>query len=394
MLRAAEVRAFQPREKVYRKSDEKGLYVEISPNGSKLWRLKYRFAGIEKRLALGAFPEVSLADARRARDEARSMIADGIDPSLQRKRDKAVAKVNAANTFEAVALEYLDKMEREGKAEATLNKARWFLKLLKPAIGRMPINDVEPQMLLAALKKQEARGTLETAKKCRSFSSRVFRYGAATGRCKSDPAAILQGVLVAPKARNYAAILEPDKFGEMLRAIDGYVGSPTTMYALRILPHVYTRPGEMRHAEWGEFDFQKAIWNVPPGRMKARRGHSVPLSTQVVGLFAEYRELTGGSGYVFPSVRTRQRPMSENTLNAALRRLGYSTEEATSHGFRSTASSFLNESGKWNPDAIERSLAHGDSDATRSAYHRASYWQERVRMAQWWSDYIDLLRGR
>lgn len=391
-LRDSQIRGLQPESTPKKKADEKGLYIEVFPNGSKLWRLKFRFAGKEKRLALGAYPEVSLPEARRQRDIARSKIRSGIDPSLERRQEKAAARVSAQNSFEKVAEEYLLKMKAEGRAPATLAKAEWFLDLLKPAIGKMPVSEVDPQMLLAAIKKLEAKGNYETAKKTRSFASRVFRYAVVTGRASTDPAALLAGALIAPKAKHYAAILEPEPFGALLRAIDGFNGHPITAMALKIAPHVFVRPGELRHAVWNEFDFKKAEWRIPAGRMKARRAHTVPLSRQVLSYLEQLHALSGPDGFVFPAFHTSKRPMSENTLNAAFRRLGFSQDEVTAHGLRSTASTLLNESGLWHPDAVERSLAHGDSDATRGAYHRGQYWPERVKMAQWWSDYIDELR--
>ncbi|RNJ64055.1 MAG: DUF4102 domain-containing protein [Porphyrobacter sp. IPPAS B-1204] len=392
-LTALQIRAFSPGATAYKRADERGLYLEIFPNGSKLWRLKYYVGGKEKRIALGAWPEVSLQAARLERDELRLRIAKGEDPALTRKKNKATAKISAANTFESVAREYIEiKMVGEGRAEATLLKARWFLDLLKPAIGHMPISDVDPQMMLAPLKKLEARGNRETAKKCRSFASRVFRYGAATGRCTTDPTAILKGALLTPQARHYAAILEPEKLGELLRAIDAFECYPITKLALKVAPHIFVRPGEMRHGEWQEIDFEKAIWTIPAGKMKARRTHAVPLSRQVLELLTELKAITGGQGYIFPAFHTRLRPMSENTINSSFRRMGYSKDEMTAHGFRSTASTLLNESGLWHPDAIERALAHGDSNAIRGTYNRGQYWDERVKMAQWWSDYLNDLR--
>ena len=392
-LKAQQISAFPTKEAPYRKADEKGLYLEIFPSGSKLWRLKYRIAGKEKRLALGAWPEISLAKARQARDDARAQIGEGIDPGLERKKSKAVAKISAANTFAAIGAEFIEhKMLGEGKAPATILKARWFLDLLIPAIGQLPITDVDPQMLLAAIKRLEAKGNYETAKKCRSFASRVFRYAVWTGRAKSDPAAMLQGALVTKKAKHYAAILEPTKLGQLLRSIDEYSGNPVTRLALQIAPYVFVRPGELRHAEWSEFDLEAAIWNIPASKMKARRAHSVPLSGQVISLIQQLMELTGKERYLFPSAYTPARPMSENTVNVAFRRMGYTKDEMTAHGFRATASTMLNECGLWNPDAIERALAHGDSSATRGAYSRGSYWEERVKMAHWWSDYLDKVR--
>lgn len=391
-LTDATIRSLRAGKSAAKKADGNGLYIEVSPNGSKLWRLKFRFGGKEKRLALGAYPEVSLAEARKRRDEARGMLREGVDPSLERKRNKAAAKISVHDSFERVAEEYIAKMEKEGRATATISKARWFLDLLRPAIGKMPIRDVDPQMLLAALKKLEGKGNYETAKKTRSFASRVFRYAVASGRASFDPAAMLNGALVTVKAKHYAAILEPKKFGELLRAIEDFNGSPITKFALQIAPHVFVRPGELRHADWSEFDLDNAIWHIPAGRMKARRAHDVPLSRQVVALLVELRAITGPKGYVFPALHTRRRPMSENTINAAFRRMGFGKDEVTAHGLRATASTLLNERGIWNPDAIERALAHGFSDAVRGTYHRGRHWDERVSMAQWWSDYLDKLR--
>lgn len=392
-LTAAEIRALQPSENETKLYDSQGLFLVMSPTGSKHWKMRYTFAGKERKLSFGRYPEVSLKDARMKRDEARVLLAGGTDPSFAKKKAKIKATLAIANTFLSLAEEYIDtKMVREGAATATVDKARWFLSLLKPAIGSMPVTEVDPQMLLAPLKKLEARGTLETAKKCRSFASRVFRYGIWTGRCTVDVARDLQGALTSPKAKNYAAILEPAEFGGLLRSIEVFGGSPITKFALQLSPHIYVRPGELRHAEWEEFDLDEAIWHIPPGKMKSKRKHDVPLSTQSVSILREVRQLTGSKGYVFPALHTSLRPMSENTVNAALRRMGFSKDEMTAHGFRATASSLLNESGKWHPDAIERSLAHGESNAVRGAYHRGTHWKERVEMAQWWSDHIDELR--
>ncbi|MGE0774311.1 MAG: tyrosine-type recombinase/integrase [Sphingomonadaceae bacterium] len=391
-LTDAEIRAFQRLDTPYKRADGGGLYLEVFPNGSKLWRWKFRANGKEKRRALGVYPTVSLKVARQRRDAERAKLDGGFDPAIERKRGKATAKLSAATTFAAIAREYIDsKMIGEDRAPATISKAHWFLEQLEPAIGNMPVADVDPQMLLGALKRLEAKGRHETAKKCRSFASRVFRYGVATGRCKADPAHLLQGALITPKARHYAAILEPAKLSQLLRAIEEFSGGPITKAALRIAPHVFVRPGELRHAEWSEFDVTEGLWNLPAARMKARRPHAVPLSRQVRHMLAELRVLTGTGKYVFPSAYGASRPMSENTLNASFRRMGFTKDEVTAHGLRATASTLLNESGLWSPDAIERALAHGESNATRGAYHRGLHWEERVRMAQWWSDFLDKL---
>lgn len=388
------LRTLKPKDKSYKVADHRGLYIEVTPSGGKLWRFRYRIGNVEKKLAIGPYPEINLKQARNAADAARHSVAEGGDPAFEKRKKKIRDAFLSAQTFEAVAREYIEQMMvKNGLAQATLVKANYFLEQLTPAIGNRPIHDIEPFEVLAPLKRLEATGKHETAKKCRSFAGRVFRYGVATTRCKSDPTAMLKGALVTPRAQHYAAILEPKELGGLLRAIDDYTGYLVTKYALQIAPHVFVRPGELRHAEWREIDLEDGVWKIPAGKMKARRPHAVPLSKQVVGYLAELATMLGTEGYVFPSARSGIRPMSENTLNAAFRRMGYSKEELTAHGLRATASTFLNESGLWNPDAIERALAHGDSNVVRGIYHRGKHWDERVRMAQWWSDYLDELRA-
>jgi integrase len=388
------IRALKPREKAFKVADEKGLYLQITPAGGKLWRFKYRFGDAEKKLAFGTYPEISLAQAREARENARKQIASGDDPAAIKQRDKVAAKIQAGNTFASVAEEFIaTRMEALGKAPNTVKKARWFLKLLTPALGKRPIADIQPHELLAVLKRMEADGRHETSNKCLAFASRAFRYGVATTRCDTDPAALLRGALITPTVKHFAAVLDPVEFGGVLRAIDGYTGNPVTRSALQIGPHVFVRPGELRQAMWNEIDLENAIWRIPAEKMKLRRPHAVPLSRQVIAFLESLSVLTGRDGYVFPSIRTPTKPMSENTVNAGFRRMGYTGDEITAHGLRATASTFLNESGKWNSDAIERALAHGDSDAVRGSYNRGTYWPERVEMAQWWSDYLDRLRA-
>jgi integrase len=267
-----------------------------------------------------------------------------------------------------------------------------LLKLLGPELGRRPIAEITPQELLHELKKHERRGRLETAKQLRSFASRVFRFGAATARAEIDPALLLLGALTSPPVKHFAAITDPQEFGGLLRAIEGYQGDPSVIYALKLTPHVFQRPGEIRQMEWREVDFDKAVWTIPVAKMKMRQPHTVPLSRQALAILAEMQQLSGSGRFVFPSVRTSARPISDNTVNAALRRMGYSKDQMTAHGFRTSASSMLNESGKWNPDAIERALAHMVAGSVRRIYNQSAYWPERVQMAQWWSDYLDDLR--
>jgi integrase len=386
------IRALKPQSRAFMVADEKGLCLEVAVSGSKLWRYRYRFAGKPRKLALGPYPEVSLKEARRLRDEARGVLRDGSDPSVERKRAKLTARFNAANTFGAVAEEYIEhKLVKEGRATVTVDKAKWLLLQLKP-IADQPLADIRPAELFGVLRRLEGQRKHETAKRCRSFTSRVFRYAAATGRAESDPAAMLAGQLIAPKVKHHAAILDPQKLGELLRSIDDFEGAPITRLGLQIAPHVMTRPGELRQATWDEFDLEAKIWRIKAERMKMRKVHAVPLSDQVVAYLRELQQFSGPEGYVFPAFHTTRRPMSENTMNQAFRRMGYTSDEVTAHGLRTTASTLLNQSGLWNPDAIERALAHGDSDAVRGIYNRGQYWDERVKMMQWWSDYLDRLR--
>ena len=391
-LSDATIRAAKPGQTQFKLYDEGGLLLIVRPTGGKLWRLKYRHVGKEQQLTIGRYPDVGLKEARDKRDEARKIIAAGGNPAFEKKRAAVAASVSAANTFSAIAEELIAKREREGLKDVTNGKARWLLSLLAREIGARPIAEIEAYEVLDVLKKVEASGRLETAKRLLAFASRVFRYAVATTRAKRNIAADLQGALTAPKVKHHAAIIDPKGVGALLRAVEGFDGQPVTMWALRLAPHVFVRPGELRQAEWSEIDLDGAVWRIPGRRMKMKKEHVVPLSTQAVAILTEARGLTGGGRFVFPGQRTPKRPMSENTLNAALRRLGYGADEMTSHGFRSTASTLLNESGKWSVDAIERALAHGDTDNVRGAYHRGAHWHERVKMAQWWSDHLDALR--
>lgn len=384
------IRAAKPREQQFKLNDEKGLLLIVRPTGGKLWRLKYRFAGKEQQFTIGTYPEVGLKEARERRDAARALLAQGKDPSAEKKRDKVAAAISAGNTFKLVAEEHIAKRQREGAATATIAKAHWHLSRLEKLHNR-PIAEIEAFEVLDVLRKLETRGNLEAARQIRAFASRIFRYGVATTRCKSDPAALLVGALIAPTVKNHAAITDPREVGKLLRAIDGYEGQPSTHYALRLAPHVFVRPGELRQAEWSEFDLEGAVWTIPASRTKMRKEHAVPLSRQAVAILREAERISGAGALAFPGLRGN-RPISNNTMNAALRRLGYGHDDMTAHGFRAMASTLLNQSGKWRPDVVERALAHGERDKIRAAYNRAQYWEERVEMAQWWSDYLDTLR--
>ena len=387
------MRSAKPKEKPYKVTDAQGLYLLVNPKGSKLWRVKYRMNGVERKLSLGSYPEITLAEARAARDAARKQLAHAVDPNIAKRQARIEASVRASNSFASVAEDLIEKKGKEGLAQATLEKQRWLLKLLGADFGKRPVADITPQELLHELKKHERRGRLETTKQLRSFASRVFRFAAATARAERDPAQLLMGALISPTVKHFAAITDPIEFGALLRAIEDYQGDPSVMFALKLTPHVFQRPGEIRQMEWAEVNFEKAVWIIPEGKMKMRQPHSVPLSKQAIAILAEMKGLSGSGRYVFPSVRTRARPISDNTINAALRRMGYSKEQMTAHGFRTSASSLLNESGKWNPDAIERALAHMVAGAIRRIYNQSAYWPERIEMAQWWSDSLDEMRA-
>jgi integrase len=391
MLNDTRVRTTKPCKQPIKLSDSGGLYLLIQPHGSKLWRLAYRFGGKQKTLAFGVYPTITLKHAREKRDEAKQHLADNIDPSTQRRLEKLAAATG--NTFRAVAEEVLVKLEKEGRADVTLTKKRWLLDFAYPVIGERPVAEITAPEVLSVLRKVEARGRYETARRLRSTCGIVFRYAIATGRAERDPTVDLRGALTAPKVTHRAAIVDPAGIGALLRAIEDYDGLPLTKVALKLAPLVFVRPGELRKAEWAEFDLEHAEWRIPAAKMKMRRLHRVPLSKQTLAIIRDLQALSRGGRWLFPSVRSTSRPMSENTLNAALRRLGYSKDQMTAHGFKGMASTRLNEMGRWNPDAIERQLAHQESNDVRRAYmHAAEYWPERVKMMQTWADYLDELR--
>lgn len=382
----------KPRDKAYKLSDEKGLYLEITPNGSKYFRLKYRFGGKEKRLAFGVYPETSLKEAREKRDEARKHLAQGIDPGEQRKAMKA-AQVADVETFEVVAREWHAKFSPTWMAEHAERILSRFQRDVFPWIGTRPIREITAPELLTVLRRIESRGALDTAHRAHQNCGQIFRYAVATGRAERDPCGDLRGALPPTKDKHHASIIDPQSIGSLLRAIDGYQGAFVTKCAMRLAPLVFVRPGELRGAEWSEIDLDKAEWRIPAAKMKMRDPHIVPLSTQAVAILQEIQPLTGRGRYVFPSARTPNgdRCMSENAVLAALRRLGYSKDEMTGHGFRSMASTLLNEQG-WHRDAIERQLAHAERNAVRAAYNYAEHLPERRKMMQAWADYLDGLK--
>jgi integrase len=383
------IRNLKPEKKPYKVADGGGLYLQVTPNGSKLWRMRYRFGGREKLLSFGAYPEVSLQRAREKRTDAKGLLTDGIAPSAQAKADKAEHAARTEHTFANISAELVHKLRREGKAETTLNKKQWLIDMANADFGETPIRDVDAPMILKTLRKVEAKGNYETAKRLRSTIGQVLRYAIATARADNDPTYALRGALIAPKVSHMAAATDRDTFAKIVRAIWAYDGgSPSTRAALKLMALLYTRPGELRLALWEEFDLEQAVWTVPAERMKMRREHVKPLPAMAVEILRELQSETGSNYRAFPSLIARNRPISENTLNQALRRMGFSQTEHTSHGFRASASSLLNESGLWNEDAIEAELAHLGADQVRRAYQRSRFWDERVRMADWWSGEI------
>lgn len=390
----------KPGPKPVRHFDGGGLYLEVAPSGGKWWRLKYRHDGKEKRLSLGTYPDTSLKDARDRRDQARRDLAAGIDPGAKRKAEKATRTELAANTFEAVAREWHQAVHCAAVTEG--HAARTLLRLEQdafPWIGASPIAEVTAPKLLEALRKVEARGAIETAHRVRQACGQVFRYGIATGRCERDPAADLRDALQPVIVKHHAAITDPRKVGELLRAFDDYQGLPTTRAALKLAPLVFLRPGELRQAEWSEFDLDAAVWTVPAARMKRTKQqkvsgapHLVPLSRQAVAVLRELEPLTGRGRYVFPSPRGGSRPMSDNAVLSALRRMGFAKDEMSGHGFRAMARTLMAERLGVPESVVEAQLAHAVRDSLGRAYNRTEFVDQRRSMMQQWADYLDTLR--
>ncbi len=373
-------------------SDMGGLQLWIYPNGAKYWRLAYRFRGKQKIMAIGVYPRVSLIEARAAREAAKVQLREGIDPMQSRMRAK-IEREMPADSFETVAKEYVQKLRREGRADITVEKVEWVLGHAYPILGAMAVRSIRPIDVLAVLRKVEGKGRYETARRLRSTMGAVCRYAAATGRAEIDPTIALKGALTTPQVRSRAAITDAKAFGGLLRAIDAFEGQKATKMGLQLMALLFPRPGELRGATWTEFDLDAAVWTIPAGRAKMRRAHKIPLSRQALAVLQELKEIAAGSEFVLPSAWSLRKPLSENTLNVALRRMGYAKDEATAHGFRATAATLLNEAGLWNPDAIERELGHVEANDVRRAYTRGEHWDERVKMMQWWADYLDELRS-
>jgi integrase len=395
-LTALDVKQAKPAPKSRKLADGGGLYLLVNSNGSKWWRWDYRVAGKRKTLSMGTYPETTLAEARDKHAVARKLLAQGIDPSDERqeaKRQQVEAKQAAADTFEAVTREWMAR-EHEKVAEVTANKNRWlFETFLFPEIGQLPLTTITPRLLLDALRKIEAAGKQETARRAKIKAGQVFRFAILEGKAENDPTTALRGAVKRVKHKHHAAITDPAKIGQLLRDIEGFTGQPVTHAALKFAPLVFVRPGELRGAEWSEFDQEGAMWRIPGSRMKMKVDHLVPLSTQAQAILRDLQLLTGQGRYAFPSLRGASRPMSENTVNIALRSLGYDGDTMTGHGFRAMASSRLNEMG-WDERAIERQLAHAEPNEVKGAYnYAAKYLEDRKRMMQAWADYLDSLRA-
>lgn len=386
------IRQAKATEKPFKLSDGGGLHLLVTPTGGKLWRLAYRFDGKQRQLAFGGYPEVTLKDARARRDAAKETLAAGVDPGTKAKIEKRTRQIASGNTFGLISAEYVTRLIDEGRADATIEKVRWLLGLAMPALDKRPISEISAAEVLAVLRAIEKRGTHETARRLRSTIGTVFRFAIATTRAENDPKFALKGALITPKVKHRAAVTDPQAIGALLRAMDDFEGQATTHAALKLMAILFPRPGELRMAEWSEFDLDQAVWTIPASRTKMRRSHRIPLARQAVTILRDLQAITGAGKLVFPCVRTTSRPISENTLNAALRRLGYGKDEATAHGFRATASTVLNQSLLWHPDVIERQLAHVEANDVRRAYDRGEHWDERVKMMDWWADHLDALR--
>jgi len=370
--------------------DTAGLYLTVAPTGAKWWRLKYRFGQRERRIGLGAYPDVPLAEARARRDAARALLRDGKDPGRERQAQRLRAAVAAENTFKAVADQWLAE-QRPRLAPTSHKKNLWLLDLVTSELGARPIAGITAPDVLAALDKIKARGRHETARRAKQCVGQVFAYAIEKHRAERNPVSDLRRSVAGAKPKPRAALTKPDDVGKLLRSIDGFNGQPTTLAALRLAPLVFVRPGELRRAEWLEIDLDTAEWRIPAAKMKMREEHIVPLAAQAVAILRELHPLTARGRFIFPSIRTPNKPMSENTVNAALRALGFDKDTMTGHGFRAMASTRLNELG-WSPDVIERQLAHAERNKVRAAYNRALYMDERRVMMQAWADYLDTLR--
>lgn len=371
--------------------DGDGMYLHVKAAG-KYWRMDYRFGGKRKTLALGTYPEVSLAKARQRRERAREQLAEGVDPSDEKRREKLIAVGTAANTFELVAREWLTKTDATRAENTTRKVTNWLEHDIFPWLGKMPIGTIGPRDVLATLRKMEARGALDSVHRVKQVCGQVFRYAVASGSAERDVTQDLKGALSKPVTGHFAALTEPKQTGDLMRSIYDYRGHPCTVAALKLSPLVFVRPGELRTAEWTEVDLDAAEWRIPGSKMKMKVDHLVPLSIQAVEILRAVKPMTGHGKYVFPSLRTGERPMSENTINAALRGMGYAQDVHSAHGFRAMARTIMDEVLGERVDLIEHQLAHAVKDPNGRAYNRTAHLPARKAMMQRWADYLDKLR--
>lgn len=394
LLSDTALRTAKPGKGIRKLTDGKGLQFWVTPQGGKYWRYEYRHNGKRKLLALGTYPEMPVSLAREKAVQARQQLAAGQDPSEVRRAEKQAKRLSGDAVFANIAAKLVEKKRKSGIAPVTLDKMEWILRKVDTDLGHRPIATITTPDILKCLAREEEAGNLETARRMRSNIGGVFRFAMQQGLADRDPTQGLKGAVATPKPKHLSAILKPERFGELLRLINDYTTrNVITGSALKLMALLYPRPGELRQARWEEFDLDNGKWTIPAERMKLRQEHVKALSRQAVEILKHLHEITGPQGYVFPAVGRSAHPMSENTLNAALRRMGISADEHTSHGFRATASTLLNASNRFSPDAIERSLAHQDNDAVRRAYARGNAWEERQKMAQWWADFIDRTRA-
>lgn len=392
MLSDTAIRKAKPTDKPQKLRDGGGLYLLLRPDGARWWRWDYRrpVTGKRNTLSLGTYPDVGLADARQRHADARKMLAAGVDPGEQRKAERAATVERGANTFEAVAREWLAKREREVVPATFVRDKAMLESYVLPYVSERPIGEVTAPVLLAALRKPEAAGKLETAHRARALTGQIFRYAIATGRTDRNPAADLVRALATPKGEHFASVTEPDEIAPLLRALYGYEGTPPVAAALKLAPLVFVRPGELRHARWADIDLDAGEWGYTAS--KTGTPHVVPLASQAVAILRELHPLTGRGEYVFPSARGKGRPMSNATVNAAMRRMGIEADTLTGHGFRAMARTVLDEVLGFRPDYIEHQLAHAVRDPLGRAYNRTSHLKERQKMMQAWADYLDNLR--
>ncbi|MCY4054093.1 MAG: integrase arm-type DNA-binding domain-containing protein [Hyphomicrobiales bacterium] len=388
------VRNAKPGSKTYRLPDGRGLYLVVPTTGNKRWLFRYRFAGKENAISFRLYPEVSLKDARRQREEARELLIKGIDPNEQRKIDKFQKAESDQNTFEIVSKAWFNSQKNKWTKGYQVKVVRMLERKLHPWIGNLPIRKITPPILLKVLRKTESEGKFTTAHTMKQIAGQVFRFAVATGQAERDITFDLRGALTTAQKKHMAAIIDPKEVGRLMLAIDGYEGSPEVCCALRLAPHVFARPGELRKAEWSEIDFDKSLWCIDAEKMKMRNDHIVPLSRQSLAILREIRLITGNYRYVFPSARSTTRPMSENAVLVALRTMGYTKDKMTGHGFRAMARTLIDEELGYRPDWIEQQLAHVVKDPLGRAYNRTKHLKERVKMMQKWSNYLDDLKAK